>query len=373
MPHQIMLPGVGKQRMVEQVRAADLDGVLLSSAENVYYASGLPTLPGCGNPILFALKNQLPAFVYLEATGRTTLLCWLGATLGFDFPVDEVRSFFNRESALDELMDFLRTTLKPGMQIGVESSCPLAVLRKMQELIPIESLVIADEPLLALRLSKTERELALIRKATEIVETTAAELRAYLKPGLSRLRLIQLAKRLMVEQGASGIGHTTIAFGTSNPEIAYDEILQENQTVTLDLGAVVEGYVSDNRRLFYTGSILADLQALHATMCEIVAQVGQALKPGVAFADLYNLASELYGAHGLPPFFLTVGHSIGLQTEEAWIAPDSSYTVQAGMVLNIELYTAYQDGSNIGDEETFLVTGEGATRLTQSDPTMQSV
>ncbi|HLI70548.1 MAG TPA: Xaa-Pro peptidase family protein [Ktedonobacteraceae bacterium] len=373
MPHQIMLPGMEKQRMVEQVRAAGLDGVLLSSAENVYYASGLPTLPGCGNPILFALKNQLPSFVYLDATGQTILLCWLGATLGFDFPVDEVRSFFNRESALDELMDLLRATLKPGAQIGVESSCPLAVLRKMQELIPIESLIIADEPLLALRLSKTERELALIRKATEIVEAAVTELRAYLKPGLSRLHLIQLAKHLMIEHGASGIDHTTIAFGTSNPEIAYDEILQENQLVTLDLGAVVEGYVSDNRRLFYTGPVPADLQALHTTMCEIVTQVGQALKPGMSFADLYNLASELYSTHSLPPFFLTVGHSIGLQTEEAWIAPDSSYIVQPGMVLNIELYTAYQDGSNIGDEETFLVTGEGTIRLTLSDPAIQSV
>lgn len=373
MSHQIILPGVEKQRMVERVRAAGLDGILLSSAENVYYASGLPTLSGCGNPILFALKNQLPAFVYLDATGQATLLCWIGATLGFDFPVDDVRSFFNQESALDELADFLRATLKPGAHIGVESSCPLSVLRKIQELIPIEALAIADEPLLSLRLSKTERELKLIRQATEIVEATAADLRAYLKAGLSRLRLIQLAKRQMIEHGASGIGHTTIAFGTANPEIAYDEILQEHQLVTLDLGAVVEGYVSDNRRLFYTGPIPADLQALHATMCEIVDQVGQALKPGTAFADLYNLACDLYGTHDLPPFFLTVGHSIGLQTEEAWIAPDSAYTAQPGMVLNIELYTAYQDGSTIGDEETFLVTGEGAVRLTRSDPAIQSV
>lgn len=359
--------------MVEQVRAAGLDGILLSSAENVYYASGLPILPGSGNPILFALKNQLPAFVYLAATSQVTLLCWIGATMGFDFPVDEVRNFFNQESALDELADFLRAILKPGAHIGLESSCPLFVVRKIQEFLPSEAVTIIDEHLLALRLSKTTSEIAHIRRATEIVEATAADLRAYIKPGLSRLHLISLAKRLMLEHGATGIGHTTIAFGTSNPEIAYDEILLENQLVTLDLGASVEGYLSDNRRLFYTGAIPADLHALHKTMCKIIEQVGLALKPGVAFADLYTLAGELYSAQDLPPFFLSVGHSIGLQTEEVWIAPNSTYTVQPGMVLNIELYTAYQDGSHIGDEETFLVTDAGTIRLTSSDPAIQSV
>jgi Xaa-Pro aminopeptidase len=373
MSYQIMLPGVDKQRMVEQVRAAGLDGILLSSAENVYYASGLPTLSGSGNPILFALRNQLPAFVYLDASGQSTLLCWIGATMGFDFPVDEMRNFFNQESALDELADFLRVTLKPDARIGLESSCPLLVARKIQEFLPTEAITLIDEHLLALRLCKTVSEVARIREATRIVEATVADLRTYLKPGLSRLHLINLAKRQMLEHGATGIGHTTIAFGTSNPEIAYDEILQENQLVTLDLGASVDGYLSDNRRLFYTGAIPTDLHALHQTMCGIVEQMGQVLKPGTAFADLYTLACDLYGVHDLPPFFLSVGHSIGLQTEEVWIAPDSTHTVQPGMVLNIELYTSYEDGLHIGDEETFLVADTGVIRLTSSDPAIQSV
>ena len=372
-PHQITLPGVAKQNMVELVRASNLDGILLTSPENVYYASGLPVLPGSGNPILFALRNQLPAFVYLDAAGPVTLFCWIGATMGFSFPVDEVRSFFNQESALAELSDFLRDTLKPASRVGIENCCPLSVARQLQELLPAEALTFIDEQFLSLRLRKTPRELALIRRATGIAEATTADLRAHLKPGLARLELIQLAKRLLLEHGATGIGHTTIAFGTSNPEIARDEILQENQLVTLDLGASVESYVSDNRRLFYTGEIPASLLALHQSMCEIVEQVGQALRPGVAFADLYALAADLYNAHGLPPLFLSIGHSIGLQTEEVWITPDSSLTVQPDMVLNIELYTAWEDGSSIGDEETLVITGEGASRLTQSDSALQSV
>src|SRR5260221_12093055 len=105
--------------------------MLLSSPENVYYASGLPTLPGSGNPILFALKNQLSFFVYFAADGQVTLFCWIGATFGFIFDVDDVRGFFNWESALDEFADFLQWHFKPAAKIGVDSSCSRYVLTKL--------------------------------------------------------------------------------------------------------------------------------------------------------------------------------------------------------------------------------------------------
>ena len=294
MPYHVPLPGAARTAIVEQIRVGKLDGILLTSPENVYYTSGLPTLPGSGNPILFSLRNQLPFFVYIGADGKTTLLCWIGATLGFSFEVDEVRSFFNRESALDEVQDLLAATLKPEARLGVESTCPMDVLSRLQDIASPAAIITIDELLLKQRMCKTETELALLRRATAIVETTVGKLRERIAPGTSRLALINLAKRLLLEHGATGIGHTTIAFGTSNPEIAFDEVLEAGQLVTLDLGAVVDGYTSDNRRLLYTGPIPDDLRELHGTMCGIVEQVGRALVHGTPFVDLYNLAADLY-------------------------------------------------------------------------------
>jgi len=183
------------------------------------------------------------------------------------------------------------------------------------------------------------------------------ELAQNLRLGMSRLELIQEAKYRMLKNGAHGVDHVTVAFGSANPEVALGETLEENQIVTLDLGAVYEGYVSDNRRLVYTGAVPDQLEQLHKKLCWVVAEMGNALQPGKTFAELHARAFDLYEKVGLDPMFLHVGHSLGLQVDEHWILGDDPTPVEKGMVLNIELYSFSDEGVMIGDEETYVVTG----------------
>jgi Xaa-Pro aminopeptidase len=177
--------------------------------------------------------------------------------------------------------------------------------------------------------------------------------------------LAQKARQALVQNGATAVDHLTMAFGPSNPEVMFDEKLARDEVVTLDLGAVYEGYVSDNRRLFYTAeSLPGEMAALHGKLLGIVDGVGAALLPGTSFSSLYSLGVDLYQKGGLEPMFFHVGHSIGIQTEEAWISAESNLKVEEHMVLNIELYTPHASGVMIGDEETFIIEKGGGTRIT---------
>jgi Xaa-Pro aminopeptidase len=91
--------------------------------------------------------------------------------------------------------------------------------------------------------------------------------------------------------------------------------------------------------------------------------MGKSLVPGKTFAEVHAYAFELFAKVGIDPIFLHVGHSLGLQVEEAWIMSDDPTPVQPGMVLNIELYAPNQEGLMIGDEETFLITGTEPEQL----------
>jgi len=44
MPHHVQTPGVEKTKIVEQIRAREMQGMLLCSPEHVYYTSRLLTI-----------------------------------------------------------------------------------------------------------------------------------------------------------------------------------------------------------------------------------------------------------------------------------------------------------------------------------------
>ena len=357
--------GLDRARLFVLMKERGLDGIFLSSSENVFYTTGYPTLPGSGNPIVYALRNQLPYFSFIGSDERISLLCWGGASMGIDYGADDVRSYFTYQMSLDELAAFIPEKLQPGCTVGVESTFPYYVIQLLQEHAKPAGILVVDDLIHQLRLVKSPLEIERSRKSTAIIDQTVMELADALRPGMRRLELIQEAKYRMLKNGAHGVDHVTVAFGAANPEVALDEPLEENQIVTLDLGAVYEGYASDNRRLAYTGKVPDGLRELHKKLCWVVAEMGKALRPGKTFGELHAHAYALYAQVGVEPLFLHVGHSIGLQVDEHWLLGDDPTEVEKGMVLNIELYSFSDEGVMIGDEETYVVTEGEAEQLSR--------
>ena len=355
--------GLDRERLTDLIKSHDLDGIFFSSPENVFYTTGYPCLPGSGNPIIYALRNQLPFISFAGKDGSMTLLCWAQASMGIDYGTDDVRSFFTYDTALAEMTTFVEEKLKPSCKLGVDSTFPYFFLQILNEHVKPKSVVVVDEIILDLQLIKSAEEIERIRKSTLIIDKTVMELADALHPGMSRLELIQEAKARLHSNGANGVDHITVAFGQANPEIALDETLEANQIVTLDLGAIYEGYVSDNRRLVYTGKVPDALKELHKKLCWVVAEMGNALRPGTTFGELHAHAFKLYEKVGVEPMFLHVGHSIGLHVDERWLMADDPTVIQIGMVLNIELYSFSDEAVMIGDEETFVVKDGGAEKL----------
>jgi len=115
----------------------------------------------------------------------------------------------------------------------------------------------------------------------------------------------------------------------------------------------------------FSGEIPPGMSALHQTMCAIVDEVGGALAPGKTFGEVYDLTMALYDRQGLKPFIPNIGHTIGLQVEEIWLYPENAALVlEAGIVLNLEMYAVYETGELIGDEETYVITESGVRQLT---------
>lgn len=358
--------GLDKERLRRSMDGQSLDALLLTSPENVFYTTGYTALPSSGNPILYTLRNRLPFFSFITRSGHVTLLCWGFSAEDVDFGYDALVGFNDFGGALRALRTLLRDTLPSGARLGIESTCPYYVLSVLQEVgIPATSLTVADGLLARLRLIKSAAEIELLKRSTAIIEKTVDELYGVLQRGMSRLDLTSEAKYRMIRNGATGISHITFSFAQANPEVAIGELLGEGRLVTLDLGGIYNGYCSDNRRYAYAGAIPDALQRRYETMVEIVDRVGATLIPGTTYAEVFNLALELYAAHGISTLarFTHVGHNIGLETEEEWLTDDGAARVEEGMVINIELYSIAETGEQIGDEETYVIGADGPDRI----------
>lgn len=359
-------PALGFDRTAagERVEALGLHGMLLCSPENVFYTTGYTALPSSGNPILYTLRNRLPFFSYVDAEGEVTLLCWGFSAEGVNFGADRVVGFNDFAGAVRAVGEVVRDKRRDGAPLGVESTAP----RYVGELVAEEgvSTAVVDRLIEDMRLIKAPGELELIRRSTAIIESCVGDLYDLIEVGMSRADLMHRARSMLVERGASGISHLTFTFGGSNPEIEIAEPLERGALVTLDLGAIVGGYCSDNRRYAFTGELPDSLKTTYETMVSIVDDAGAMLVPGTTHDEIFRRVLEMHDERGVRPLdrFSHTGHNIGLETEERWLADSAEETIEAGMAINIELYTKTDSHGQIGDEETYFVSDAGPDRVT---------
>jgi Xaa-Pro aminopeptidase len=282
---------------------------------------------------------------------------------GHEFWVKDVRTSFRRGETPDLLYSAVESTFQPGARIGVESLMSISVADGIRKRVKGAELIESDGIMDSMRMTKSAEEIATLSKSLDIAEKTVDKVQNEMTRETTVFQLITNASRTIYDLGATGLDHMTIAIGHSNPEIPVDIHSKEGDIVVLDVGAIVEGYVSDNRRLAHIGKVDDDLKKLNQKMVEIVVQTGMSAAPGKTFGELCLTAEELHRDRGLPPMFLSAGHTIGIQTEERWITKGSTTRFGEGVVFNIELYSMLRPGTWVGTEDTFVVTSSGVTQL----------
>ncbi len=269
--------GLDQSRLAALMEKEDLASLVLTSPENVFYATGYTTLPSSGNPILYSLRNVFPYSVVIGRGGDRRLVCWGFSLQDVGVDAEEIVPFNDRAEAIRLLIEQVSALVagSPGGRgrVGVESSCSYEVVQLLESITGVE-LVSADAILHSLRRRKSAREVELLRRSVEIAEGALERVIASLAVGVSRLDAVRLAKSSVLELGGDGVGHVTMSFGRANPEIAIDEPLEEGALAVVDVGAKYAGYTSDCRRYAYVGTeVPAIVLERHEAMCDVVDEV----------------------------------------------------------------------------------------------------
>ena len=372
-------------QLQRQLTHQQIDGALIIQNSDLYYFSGTIQqaylyVPQWGDPLLIVRKNLLEAqsessienIVPLKSPKEVLDLIKahghdLPRIMGMELDVLPTNLFFHFQKLFDQIKI---KDISHDIRIlrSVKSAYEIDIIEKTTRLSEKVTASVPD----FLREGMTEMELA------GLVE---AEARKFGHPGIVRMRMWNgevffghllagpsAAVPSYLESPTGGLGpNPAVAQGASMTKIG------RHQPIMLDYAFVLNGYISDNARIFAIGDLPEDLIKTHQAMLSIHETVKNAARPGVSSGELYDLAWEQAHDLNCQDVFMGcddqrvrfVGHGVGLEIDEyPFIAQGQSLPLKEGMVIALEPKAIIPGKGVVGIENTHVVTQDGLRQLT---------
>jgi len=198
---------------------------------------------------------------------------------------------------------------------------------------------------------KSKREIELMAQAGKIVARTFEVLKNALQPGITTAELDRLAEEFILSQNALPAFKGYQGFPASicvsiNEEVVHgipsaQTVLKEGDIVSIDCGAIFEGYYGDAAKTFPVGEISLEKKELLKVTEEALKQGIEKAKVGNRLGDIGYAIQEYAEKRGYGVVRDYVGHGIGRQMHEDPQVPNfgaagKGIRLVEGMVLAIE-------------------------------------
>jgi len=345
-----------------------LDAILLTTEPDVRYFTGYLTR--------FWESPCRPWFLVIPATGDPiAVIPSIGAVLMARTWITDIRTW-RAPDLDDDGVSLLADTLRHiGSRIGTPSGLqsylrmPLTDLARLNAALP-QPIGADGGTVQALRLVKSDAEIAKIRTACQIANRAFARVPEIAEVGVPLERVYRDFQRLCLDEGADWVPYLA---GAAAPggygdviSPADDRPLAAGDVLMLDTGLVHDGYFCDFDRNFAVGDVSAEVDAAHGMLIDATHAAFAAARPGATAADLFHVMDKIVtnGAGGSDAG--RYGHGLGMNlTEWPSLIPTDHTVLTAGMVLTLEPGIEIAPGMALVHEENIVIRDNGANWLSQ--------
>jgi methionyl aminopeptidase len=218
-------------------------------------------------------------------------------------------------------------------------------------------------------------ELAKMRKAGRVVAEMHEATRAAIRPGVSTAELDRVARQVLDRRGAGSNflnyhGFPAVICTSPNSMIVHgipseSVILEEGDVISVDCGAIIEGYHGDAAYTAGVGQVSAEATRLmEVTEASLFAGIDQ-LRAGNRLYEVGRAVQQVAEAAGYSVVREYVGHAIGTAMHEEPQVPNywpgtPGPTLKTGMVFAVEpMVNAGGAGTVQLDDGWSVVTSDG--------------
>ena len=197
---------------------------------------------------------------------------------------------------------------------------------------------------------KSPWEIDLIRKSGRIVAEALSKLTELVEPGVTTLELDRVAEEYILKRGGKPAfkGYRDYPYtlcASANEQVVHalpsGRRLKEGDIISLDLGAIVDGYYGDAAVTVPVGRASDAASRLITVTQASLRRAIDAVRPGGHLSDISHAVQTAVEVEGFSVVRLFVGHGIGRSLHEEpqipnFGPPGHGPVLKTGMVLAIE-------------------------------------
>ncbi|MFP3915550.1 MAG: type I methionyl aminopeptidase, partial [Actinomycetota bacterium] len=208
---------------------------------------------------------------------------------------------------------------------------------------------------------KSRREFEKMAVAGACVAAVHRAVREAAVPGTSLLELEEISRRVLAERDCQssflnyhGTYPATLCLSPNDVivhGIPTDYVLREGDILSVDAGAIYQGFHGDAAFTMPIGEVSAEARALIEATEEGMWAGIRAVKPGARLGDIGAAISEVGARHGYGVVEEYLGHGIGRQMHEEPQVPNVGEPGK-GMKLRTGMALCIEPMFNLGERQT---------------------
>ena len=337
---------------------SEYDAVIITSPENRRYFLGFESSDG----YLVITKKEAVFFTdsrYIEAATNTITACKCSLLKR----VNETIAPYLKELNIKNI--YLETERLTVAEFNN--------LKKTFDFCKVEAKEEVDEIINKLRAVKTEYEVECIKKAQKIAEDAFSHILTFIKEGVTEKEIALELDFYMLSHGAEAVSFETIAVSGKNSSMPHgvpsDKKIEKGDFITMDFGAMYNGYHSDMTRTVIVGEPTEKQREVYETVLKAQKASLAVLKNGVTGFDADKAGRDIIDAKGYKENFgHGTGHGVGVEIHESPnLSPYSKATLETGNVVTVEPGIYIPDEFGVRIEDMALITEDGYINLTSCE------